>query len=151
MTGLNHAVTGALVAAAINEPVLALPAALLSHFAADMVPHWDYKVPGGLRGRQAVMAVDLILSVWLLFVLTFFVDATPWLVVAGGLLAILPDVMWLRFFMTGRQSAKGNKKSWLNKLRRFHHRIQWSETSWGIYVEAVWFLAMLFLIVHVQN
>jgi hypothetical protein len=45
MTGINHAVTGALVAAAINKPALALPAALLSHFAADIIPHWNYRAP----------------------------------------------------------------------------------------------------------
>lgn len=151
MTGLNHAVTGALVAAAINEPAIALPAALLSHFAADAVPHWDYKVPGGLHTRQTVMLIDLIMSVWLLFTLVLIVDATAWVILAGGLLAIAPDLMWLRFFVSGRTSLKGNKNSWMNKLRRFHHWIQWSETHKGIYVESVWFVLMVVLIVHVRH
>jgi len=151
MTGLNHAVTGALVAAAINNPAIALPAALLSHFAADAVPHWDYKVPGGLRTRQTIMLIDLIFSVWLLFVLILVVDATAWVVLAGGLLAIAPDLMWLRYFISGRSSTKGSKKSWINKLRRFHHRIQWSETPRGIYIEAAWLVLMVVLIIHVRH
>lgn len=151
MTGLNHAVTGALVAAVIDKPAIALPAALLSHFAADVVPHWDYKVPGGLRARQAVMLIDLILSIWLLFALTLVVDAKPWVVLAGGLLALVPDMMWLRFFVRGRPSIKGSKKRLINKLRRWHLWIQLSETGWGIYVEAVWFVLMIFLIIHVRH
>lgn len=151
MTGLNHAVTGALVAAAINNPAIALPAALLSHFAADAVPHWDYKVPSGLRGRQTVMLIDLIMSLWLLFTLVLIVDAAAWVILAGGLLAIAPDVMWLRFFISGRSSIKSNKNGWMNKLRRFHRWIQWSETPKGIYVEAAWFVLMVVLIVHIRH
>lgn len=151
MTGLNHAVTGALVAAAIDKPAIALPAALLSHFAADMVPHWDYKVPGGLRAKQVVMLIDLILSIWLLFALSLAVDATPWLVLAGGLLAILPDAMWLQFFIKGKSSIRGGKKRLINKVRRWHLWIQFSETGRGIYVEAVWFVLMIFLIIHVRH
>lgn len=151
MTGLNHAVTGALVAAAINNPALALPAALLSHFAADAVPHWDYKVRGGLRSRQTVMLVDLIIGIWVLFVLTLIVDATPWVVLAGGLLAISPDLMWLKFFISGKPAMKGSKKSRLNQIRRFHHWIQWSESRRGIYAEAAWFFLVIFLIIHIRH
>ncbi len=143
--------TGALVAAAIDKPAIALPAALLSHFAIDVIPHWDYKVPGGLRAKQVIMVMDLILSVWLLFVLTLFVDAKAWLIITGGLLAILPDSMWLRFYVRGKPSIKGNKKSLINKLRRWHLWIQLSETSRGIYVEAIWFALMVFLILHIQH
>ena len=151
MTGLNHAVTGALVAAAIDKPAIALPAALLSHFATDAIPHWNYKVPGGLRRRQAIMIVDLILTLWLLFVLTLVVNASPWLIVAGGLLAVLPDTMWLRFFVIGKPSITGSRKRLINRLRCFHGWIQWCETTWGIYVEAAWFVLMVFLIINIRH
>ena len=146
MTGLNHAVTGATVAAAINRPILALPAALASHFLVDMIPHWNYKVHGGVKGRIKVMTVDLFLSLSLLVVLALTVNAQPWIVFAGGILAISPDIMWLEFFLTGRPSIKGNPRRLINKVRQFHMWIQWSETSWGIIVEAIWFVLMLSLI-----
>jgi len=149
MTGLNHAVTGATVAAAINRPIIALPAALLSHFLVDMIPHWNYKVPGGPAGRIKVMILDLIMSLSLLIVLALTVNAIPWVVFFGGLLAISPDVMWLEFFLTGRTSIKGSSKRLVNRVRRFHLWIQLSETSWGILVEAVWFVLMLTLIYQV--
>jgi hypothetical protein len=149
MTGLNHALAGATVAAAINKPIVALPAALLSHFALDMVPHWDYRVSGGLKGRQKVMVIDLLLSLSLLIILALTVDARAWMVLAGGLLGILPDTMWLRFFVTGKPSPSKSHKNPIHPFRRFHLWIQWSETAKGIYVETVWFLIMLYLIYRI--
>ena len=151
MTGLNHAVTGALVAAAINKPAIALPAALLSHFAADAIPHWNYYIKPHIARRQVVMFADLILTLALIDVLALTVDANPYLVIAGGLLGFLPDMMWLRFFITGRPSITGNPKRLINRIRQFHHWIQWSETGKGILVEAVWFPLMLWLIYQVHH
>ena len=151
MTGLNHAVTGALVAAAINRPVIALPAALLSHFAVDAIPHWNYELKPHIARRQVIMLADLALSLALLIVLAVGVDANPYLVIAGGLLAILPDTMWLRHFITGRPSITGSPRRLINRLRQFHFWIQWSETSKGFFVELVWFPLMLWLIYQIHH
>jgi hypothetical protein len=151
MTGLNHAATGALVAAAINKPALALPAALLSHFAADIIPHWNYRLSPRIARRQVVMLADLALSLALLLVLALTVDASPYLVIIGGLLGILPDTMWLRFFMTGRPAVHGNPKKLINLIRRLHFWIQWSETGWGFFIELAWFPLMLGLIYQVHH
>jgi hypothetical protein len=151
MTALNHALTGAAVAAAINKPILALPAALLSHFVIDAVPHWNYKLKPHIARRQLVMLADLALSLGLLLFLAITVDANPWLIIAGGLLGILPDTMWLRFFITGRPSISGNPKRLINRLRQFHHWIQWSETARGFFVELLWFPLMLWLIYQIHR
>jgi hypothetical protein len=152
MTGLNHAATGALVAAAIDKPILALPAALLSHFVVDAIPHWNYQLSGGVRDRQKVMIIDLVLSLALLVALATTVQATPWVIIVGGLLAILPDTMWLRYFLTGRPAITGSPKRFINKLRRFHMWIQWSETPRaGLIVEAIWFPIMIYLIYQIQH
>lgn len=151
MTGLNHALTGATVAALIDKPALALPAALLSHFIADAMPHWDYKVSGGVSGRLRIMSVDLLLSLALLGILAATVDAKPWLIVAGGLLAIAPDAMWLRFFLSGKPSIHGNRRSLINRIRQFHFWIQWSETGPGIFFEAAWFVSLLIMIFQIRH
>ena len=143
MTGLNHAVTGALVAASINKPILALPAALLSHFAVDMIPHWNYKIKGDLQ--QLAMMMDLTLLLSVLLILSVTVDGSTRLIIAGGFLGILPDAMWLPELLKGKQPKIDGKSLWL-RLRRLHSKIQWSETSNGIYVEIVWLMATLFLI-----
>ncbi len=41
MTATGHAVLGAVIAAKIANPFLAIPLAIVSHFAADIFPHWD--------------------------------------------------------------------------------------------------------------
>src|SRR3990167_11027957 len=41
MTATAHALIGASLAAKIVNPVLGIPIAILSHFIADLVPHWD--------------------------------------------------------------------------------------------------------------
>lgn len=139
MTGLNHALTGAVVAAAIKRPEIALPAAFLSHFVVDMIPHWNYRVPGKLRNKHTVMVADLTISLfllWLLSISSFHVSG--WVIFLAGLLAISPDFMWLPYFITGKPS-KMSKQTPLHIARRIHKNIQWSETDGGLYVEAVWF------------
>ena len=150
MTGINHAVTGALVAAAFNKPLISIPAALLSHFAADAIPHWNYQVPGGLRLKHTVMASDLLLSLGLLSILAATVSATPWLVFAGGLFGILPDTMWWRYFLTGKPSIVGSPKRLIYRIRQFHFWIQWSESSWGFFVELAWLPLMVWLIYQIS-
>jgi hypothetical protein len=150
MTGLNHAATGALVAAVIDKPLIALPAALLIHFLVDAIPHWNYQVPHHIARRQVIMFADLVLSLALLLVLAVTADASSYLIIAGGLLGILPDTMWLRFFITGRPSIHGNPKRIINRVRQFHFWIQWSETGWGFFVELAWFPLMLWLIYQIH-
>ena len=149
MTGFNHAITGAFVAAVFNEPLISLPAAFASHFVADAIPHWNYQVKGGLRARHAVMAADLLFSLVLLLILTATVNATPWLVFAGGIAGIAPDTMWLPYFLTGKPSNISSQKNPLHLFRRFHFWIQWSETAKGLYVEFIWFFIMLWLIYQI--
>jgi hypothetical protein len=145
MTGLNHAVTGALVAAVIKEPLIALPAALASHFVIDALPHWDYKIEGSARKRQLIMLADLAFSILLLSVVAFLLTEQWWLVFLGGLLAIVPDMMWLPDLLTGSPpSTKGDDL--LSRIRRFHLRIQWSETKNGIFFEIFWFFLVLSLL-----
>lgn len=147
MTALNHTVTGALVAAAIGEPVIALPAALLSHFAIDILPHWDYKLPGGLVMRQAALMIDITFSLFVLLILAITVDASRRMIIAGGFLGAVPDLMWAQYLVTGKAAAKPNK--FIEPLRRFHLWIQRSETRAGIYFEVFWLVLTLYLIYQI--
>lgn len=148
MTGLNHAVTGALVAVAIKQPAVALPAAFLSHFAIDMLPHWDYKIPGLARMRRLVIGTDLLASVWLITLIAILLPSHGWLAFFGGFLGILPDTMWLPYILHGN-SSPADKQTPLHLLRRFHLKIQWSESRVGFIVEILWFVLMLLLITKI--
>ncbi|MBI2012734.1 hypothetical protein HYS90_02270, partial [Candidatus Curtissbacteria bacterium] len=41
MTATAHALIGASIAAKITNPYLGIPLAIISHFVADLIPHWD--------------------------------------------------------------------------------------------------------------
>jgi len=71
-----------------------------------------------------------------------------WLIVACGLLAIAPDLMWLPVIIKARNvSFKG--EGIMAKLKRFHKFVQWSEGPWGAYVEIFWLVLMLALILRI--
>jgi hypothetical protein len=149
MTITNHAVTGALVAAAINRPILSIPAALLSHFAIDVIPHWDYRFKNQ-PFKQAAIMIDLTLSLTLLLFLAVSVHASQRLIIAGGVLGILPDLMWAPYILFNKPSPT-DKTSLLHLLRRLHLKIQWSETKKGIYVEITWLIFTLLLTLRLRR
>ena len=148
MTATNHAVTGALVAVAIKQPAIALPAAFFSHFVIDAIPHWDYKLEH--RYKQLALTIDLTIALSILLFLSVTVTASQSLIIAGGLLGILPDFIWAPYLITGKPS-RVDKKTPLHLTRRFHFWVQWSETRNGIYFEIFWFVLMLTLLFHIQR
>ena len=150
MTGLNHAVTGALVAVAAGEPAIALPVALLSHFVIDSLPHWDYEIPGHPKIRRMVIGLDMLMSILLVALLALMSADSAWLVLACGFLAILPDTMWLPYILYGKPSPTSGKSP-LNRLRHLHFKIQWSESAAGIYAELLWFVTMLGLFLYITD
>lgn len=147
MTIINHVTTGALVAVAIDKPAIALPAALLSHFVLDAVPHWDYKFKNVFH-KQAAIMIDMTLTLWLLVVLAASFHASARLIIAGGFLGILPDAVWLPEIVQGKPIPM-NRKTPLHYLRRLNAWFQWSESPNGKYVEIAWFIATLSLLVLV--
>ena len=140
--------TGAVVAIAVKQPLLALPAAFLSHFVIDMLPHWDYKLPKFPRARRLVIGLDLLISAWLLVLLAVILPESGWLAFFGGFLAIAPDAMWLPYILHGGQSPV-HKNNLLHWTRRFHLKIQRSETSKGALVEAIWLVLMVLVLARI--
>jgi hypothetical protein len=57
-----------------------------------------------------VMIADLSLSIGLLVILSATVNATPYLIFFGGLLSILPDTMWMQFFLEGKVNLQESKE-----------------------------------------
>lgn len=55
MTATGHAVIGAVIAAKIGNPYLAIPLALLSHIAADAFPHWDPATNAKKKTRERLI------------------------------------------------------------------------------------------------
>ncbi len=82
MTATSHAILGALIAAKITNPYLAVPLALASHIVGDAIPHWDCGTGEPKKARKKVMheaffdvAIGFIISFALLFL--FFPKTDP--------------------------------------------------------------------------
>lgn len=138
---------GMVIAIAIKRPEFALPAAFLSHFAVDMLPHWNLKVPGYNGSWRSVALTDALAAISIIVILSALVPHHSWLVFFGGLLAALPDSMWLPHALQGEHSPRHEKKL-LHILRHWHSKIQWSESTTGIAVEVFWFVLMFLLFIR---
>lgn len=147
MTATNHALTGAVIVAAVSNPVISLPLALLSHFVLDSLPHFGAHTVAqpGKREFNAILMTDGLLLLSLLIVLVIAgrsVDLTWWLLPLGGMLGAAPDIMWAQHY---QDDIKGNTKQW-GFVRTFHKQIQRWERSWGWIVEALWFVCFVIVL-----
>lgn len=139
MTGINHAMTGAIIGAVV-EPVIALPLAIVSHFVLDAIPHYGdgtgTQQPASKR-LQLAIKVDALLVILLLVAILLW-RPTHWPVMLGGaILAMSPDLMWLPAYLRHLRQIEPKERNW---IMRAHQKIQWCERTWGITVEAVWFV-----------
>jgi hypothetical protein len=146
MTATNHALTGALIGLIVGQPAIALPAAFLSHFICDALPHYDSS-PKGSRVETPGFRTYLIVeaSLCFLLVLVLAIARPPhWpLAAVCAFLATSPDLFWINRYRASRQ-----QKSWRpNAFLRFADKIQWFARPIGAVVEVVWFVAALVLLV----
>lgn len=137
MTATNHVATGAVLALAIQNPVVVLPLAFASHFFLDALPH--YGVPYDKRPMHQsfgkVLAVDVVMLPITVGLLILFAGAAWWLVLIAMLAAYSPDLVWAYRYARERQGHILDE----NRLTHWHSRIQWGERSWGWIVELAWF------------
>jgi len=139
--------TGAVIAAAVQQPWLVVPLALVSHFVLDTVPHFGV-VENDINARnrhplfKTVLAVDLavLFTALILIPLLFSGKVSGWVLLAGMVAAWLPDVVWVSHFWHNRKGHIVKEPSWLT---RFHQKIQWFERPPGLAIEILWLLGTL--------
>jgi hypothetical protein len=153
----NHALTGVYLGTLITEPLLAFPAGVVSHLLLDMTPHGSW-VPGPFvhprpRKDDPIMSffnspknfilgsLDFAGALIMLGAGLFAFPERRVSIAAGWLGAVAPDLLYLSeiFF----------KKRLLPKFKAIHHRIQWSESGYGIVTEAIWAVVILHLLYHI--
>lgn len=147
MTASNHALTGAIIVLTIDKPVLALPLALASHFALDVLPHFgNYdRAPHNSRLFMMILVADAAIAVSVMLAIYTFLPVIWLSAVAGSLLAMAPDLMWAPGYIRGLTRQEQSRP---NAIMRWHKRIQWQERPWGFFIEIIWFvggLALLFV------
>lgn len=141
MRAINHALTGATIGLVVANPVLAVSAALASHFVLDAVPHYGSK-PGTLQSRwfAAGLALDALLCVLLVVFLAdnlYAVNNPEWLIVSAcAFMATAPDLLWIPMYLRSLRQQPEPSHTWFMK---FAKRIQWCEKPSGAIVELAWF------------
>jgi len=134
MTATAHALIGASIAAKFTNPLLGIPLAILSHFVADMIPHWDagtnHKKKTKLRlATEATFDVLLGFAlVILLFRNTVSLDYLFVMVIA----AQLPDWLKTPSDIFGFHVPPFSWVDWLS------HKTQWRlQLPWGLVTQIV--------------
>lgn len=134
MTATNHYLSGVLIATVYPKPLVAIPLALISHFALDALPHFGdenyrQKLPKFYKIWRTDFVILIAMVAWTLF------NAPVWFVLAG-FIATSPDLAWVYRFQFIEKGGKYHKPKmhWLN---RFHSSIQKLERPWGIYIEII--------------
>ena len=147
MTGLNHVLTGTVIALSVKNPVLAPIIALFSHFILDAVPHFGnftsiYAPYTRAFKRYIVieaMSIGLILGTALIFFTSMW-----WLIFVCSFFAIAPDIFWL---IEKRLLPKNRFRKMFYQL---HQGIQWKERPWGWIIEVPYAALMIVLLLRLE-
>ena len=134
MTATAHALIGASLAVKFTNPIVGIPLAIISHFAADMIPHWD---AGTNHSKKSLarLRVEATCDVLLGFALVFLIFRNlvdPLYLFVMVIAAQLPDWLEAPAFMFGINTPPF---SWLNWLG---HKIQTRlQLPWGLVTQIV--------------
>ena len=142
MQALNHMVFGSLVAVTVNEPVIAVPVALASHFLLDAIPHYgnNPRAALGSRAFNIRLLLDILACILVMSIFLSLNPINPTLILICAFFAVLPDIFW-PFALV----VKHKGPIW--EFFKFHKNIQHESPS-GIYVEIAWFILTTALVVN---
>lgn len=144
MIGLNHALTGGLIAELLPLPI-ALPLAFASHFILDMLPH--YGIDHARRDHSTFWRVFFTFDSLATFGLAVYaVIGKHYALFLGGLMAVMPDFLWVIQVIRSKSFKLDVDSNWFT---RWHASIQKLERPWGIAIELP-LAATLFYVVMIR-
>lgn len=135
MTATGHALIGALIAAKFHNPYLAIPLAFASHFAADMVPHWDAGTHHREKSQKDLFkesALDVIISVVTAFVLydNILGESNYVLLYMSVFAAQLPDWLMAPYLVLNQHGRGFGWSKWSYQIQ--HKMNRRLDKPWGI-------------------
>lgn len=147
MTAINHALTGAVIGLVVGEPLIAVPAAVASHFVCDALPHFGSSLPDGVQLKtksfRNYLIAEASLCMLLVAVLAIF-QPQHWLLAAVcAFLATAPDLAWIDKYLKLRRGQQWKR----NGFAKFADGIQWFAKPIGAVVEIAWFAAAIIILV----
>jgi hypothetical protein len=137
-----HSLVGGAVGAATGNPYGAAALGVSSHFAGDIMPHWNPEFPVRSKAWYAVSIADfvvaeaLVIAFWLLF------PGRPEVAI-GAFFGTVPDIiLGIRFVFRVR---------WLRGYQRFHGFLHWEvPIQYGLWPQlivsilSVWYLVSIY-------
>ena len=146
MRATNHALTGAIIGLTIGEPLIALPAALVSHFVCDVIPHHGSQEnnTAGLRSKlfRNTLYADAVLCLVLVLVLALR-HPRHWLLAAVcAFLAASPDLLFVDRYWKAIHHQPWKPSAFV----KWTMDIQWFQRPIGAVVEVAWFVAAVVLL-----
>lgn len=151
MTATNHAITGALIAVVIKNPYLALPLALASHFALDVIPHGEPRDFRRLIAKAIIFGDCLIAGVVsVILSLTLNSAVSPWLIFGCMSLAVVPDLIWGIRYIRIKDLDKTFTEP-MSKFSKMHINIQGRQFIKGFYIETIWLMAVTTSLIYCAN
>lgn len=148
MTATAHALIGASIASKVINPAIGIPLAIISHFAADLVPHWD---AGTNHKQKSLMrlkleaAADVLVGFALVF-LIFRNSVEPVYLYSMVIAAQLPDWLEAPSWMFGYKIPPFSWLDWLG--HKLQSRMQ---LPWGLVTQVVVVGMLVFLSVDVKE
>jgi hypothetical protein len=145
MTATNHALTGAIIGTLLVNPLVAVPLAVVAHFALDAIPHFGR---GAEAMKDTTFAKMLLADATLCVILAGIIAIAhpthwPWTIVAA-FACTSPDLMWAKRYLSAKKSGTVPKPK--GPLQAFHSKIQWFERPIGAVVEIAWAGAAIFIL-----
>lgn len=144
MTGFNHGLTGAVIALTVKQPALAIPLSFASHFAADFVPHFGFRLKDVLGRKFIIFHIgDFLLSILVMAVLALMFPSQKLLIWACMIAAASPDLVWWYYRKSVKDWPKGMDRftAWC-----FRHNRHVSH----LYYDAAWFGLMWAIILTIK-
>ena len=132
MLNTVHVTAAAAIVVAIPDPVVSLPLALVSHIVLDTVPHWNWS-PGKTMVGKLASINDGLIAIIVILGLSIYLN-NSWVVLAAGLLSMLPDVIQTPYHFWGWQP--GWLVSFINWERR-RQRWPWMKKWMGVSTQIV--------------
>ncbi len=135
----THALAGTIVASMIpNHPVLGFGLALASHYALDMIPHWEYKMRTESEDLNVIHKIswrdnntyldiltvkaDALVGILLSVGFLLLIGGFNWYTLAVGVIAgVLPDFLQFAHIIHSHRPFR-----WTQKIHDFFHAdIKW--------------------------
>lgn len=142
MIAANHALTGAAIGLAVQQPLLAVPLAVASHFVLDALPHFSsQRMPTSSRAFLYYLAADAGICGAIVLTLAILQPQFWLLACICAFAAASPDFMWAKEFLSAQNGQKPKPRT--NLLMKLHSKVQWYQKEPGIIVEIIWAGLML--------